>query len=442
MRSESDRVQGWKAIGAYMGRDRTTAIRWGSERGLPVHKVPGGKRSTVYALKSELDSWRQSLAQDAALADDLGAPDLPKPVSKMWRPYALALLACLLIIFLLFFWWRGSAETRQTLRDPKLAALYVEAHDNVSRRDKSSIDGAIAGFQQVVARAPGFAPAHSGLADAYLLSPEYGSLTYESAYGRAKVSALKALKIDPQEAEAYRALAYLAYWWEHDPVEAGRNFRKALEFAPDDGRAHFWYGAILADNGEYTAAQREFDAARLISPGSLPIEMHLAFAKWRQGDTQGGIRSIEAIVARNPRFALAYQHLAIVYAGVGDFARYLEMVRKNEALRGSPEYSKFVKSLDDAMKRGGVAALKVAVIEDAVAGEANRPFPDHSLSAFLASSAGDRARLVSILELADRNKEKWGAVGYVVRIAARWKHDPIITGLLARRRSPLIEPVG
>lgn len=50
-----DRLDGWKSIAAYLGRDRMTAIRWAKERTLPVHRLPGGKTATVYALKSELD---------------------------------------------------------------------------------------------------------------------------------------------------------------------------------------------------------------------------------------------------------------------------------------------------------------------------------------------------------------------------------------------------
>ncbi len=38
-----DRIAGWKSIGAYFGRDRTTAIRWARERALPVHRMPGDK---------------------------------------------------------------------------------------------------------------------------------------------------------------------------------------------------------------------------------------------------------------------------------------------------------------------------------------------------------------------------------------------------------------
>jgi tetratricopeptide (TPR) repeat protein len=55
------RFDGWKAIARYLGRDRTTAMRWAADRGLPVHRLPGGKRGSVYALGSELDAWMAGL---------------------------------------------------------------------------------------------------------------------------------------------------------------------------------------------------------------------------------------------------------------------------------------------------------------------------------------------------------------------------------------------
>jgi len=52
-----DILNGWKEIGGYVGRDIRTVERWEKQRGLPVRRVPGAGRATVYALISELDEW-------------------------------------------------------------------------------------------------------------------------------------------------------------------------------------------------------------------------------------------------------------------------------------------------------------------------------------------------------------------------------------------------
>lgn len=57
MGTDSGRIESWKAIAEYLHRDTTTAIRWSKERGLPVHRIPGEKRSGVYAFRQEIDQW-------------------------------------------------------------------------------------------------------------------------------------------------------------------------------------------------------------------------------------------------------------------------------------------------------------------------------------------------------------------------------------------------
>jgi TolB-like protein/Tfp pilus assembly protein PilF len=53
-------LDSWKEIAAYLGRDVTTVQRWEKSEGMPVHRHVHDKRSSVYALASELDAWRQN----------------------------------------------------------------------------------------------------------------------------------------------------------------------------------------------------------------------------------------------------------------------------------------------------------------------------------------------------------------------------------------------
>src|SRR5690349_7880049 len=59
-RPPEDRLDSWKEIATYLGRDVTTVQRWEKREGMPVHRHVHDKRGSVYALQSELDGWRES----------------------------------------------------------------------------------------------------------------------------------------------------------------------------------------------------------------------------------------------------------------------------------------------------------------------------------------------------------------------------------------------
>lgn len=51
------RLDSWKEIASFFGRGERTVKRWETERGLPVHRVPGSARGSVFAYENELADW-------------------------------------------------------------------------------------------------------------------------------------------------------------------------------------------------------------------------------------------------------------------------------------------------------------------------------------------------------------------------------------------------
>ncbi len=58
------RLEGWKAIALYLGKDPRTALRWVG-LGLPVCRV-NGRNSSVYAYAEELEGWLRRRAAEGA----------------------------------------------------------------------------------------------------------------------------------------------------------------------------------------------------------------------------------------------------------------------------------------------------------------------------------------------------------------------------------------
>lgn len=59
----SEVLNSWKEIAAYLGRGVRTVQRWERELGLPVRRPRGKERSAVVALKGDLDRWLEHVPQ-------------------------------------------------------------------------------------------------------------------------------------------------------------------------------------------------------------------------------------------------------------------------------------------------------------------------------------------------------------------------------------------
>lgn len=76
------RLDSWKEIAAYLGRDVRTVIRWEKKRGLPIYRLPGGQ--AVFAYKKGLDDWlKQGASGNTSLnITPSPLPEPPPPAQK------------------------------------------------------------------------------------------------------------------------------------------------------------------------------------------------------------------------------------------------------------------------------------------------------------------------------------------------------------------------
>jgi hypothetical protein len=451
-----DRLDGWKAIAAYFGRERTTVIRWARHRGMPVHSLPGGKTRTVYALASELDRWIQS-NENADAPEDEAADDLERPVDSAPEPDArpsrlrwivpaagLGLVAMAAASLGLGHHGprapRLTAPEHQALpADPATAALLLQARDDWAKRTTGSLTRSMQEFQRVTLLDPHFAPAYADLADSYLLAGESGSLPPAVVFDGAQRAADQALSLDPSLASAHRAKAFIQYWWKHDAAGAGREFREAIRLDPTSSQTHFWYANVLADNGEDGLATREFDSARLADPGSDPIDADYAWARWISGHSDEAEARLRSIVAARPDNAEAQDCLAMIALSSGKYQEYLQALHSEANLRREPEFAADVQDLEAAFKRGGSNALLASALSAKMADQDQSPYPDHALAAYYASLQGNRAALMHILKVAQGNHEHWGSAGYLRRIRVRWQSDPAIPGMVEQLTASPVE---
>ena len=112
-----ERLESWKEIAAYLKRDVRTVQRWEKREGLPIHRLQHERLGTVYAYKSELDSWRKT--SDERLSEratplvestpDFLVPSRPRSKRRILWIAALTITALLMSVLLAI----GSIRFRQ-----------------------------------------------------------------------------------------------------------------------------------------------------------------------------------------------------------------------------------------------------------------------------------------------------------------------------------------
>lgn len=163
---QSRRLDSWKEIAEYLGRDVRTAARWESE-GLPLHRVPGGKGRSVFGFTHEIDAWMAGhvtapaapinaaplFTADGDSASALPSTADPATANRRFKTIAIG-AACTLAVIAVGV----AVRSRDTVEPLDVATLRVTTTaTEVSIADASGVSRVIHRFQSggsVVASAP------------------------------------------------------------------------------------------------------------------------------------------------------------------------------------------------------------------------------------------------------------------------------------------------
>lgn len=161
LQPDKTRLDSWKEIATYLARDIRTVIRWEKERGLPVHRIPGGKKHAVYAYKSEIDAWLDG-AGAGRLSDtaSVGAAPVTAPVAGRRRIVWIVAVAALLIAGAAIAAWLS-----RPLPLPRVFAYTQLTHDGRQKVAPLLTEGARVYFTELTPEGPRLASVAVGGGD-------------------------------------------------------------------------------------------------------------------------------------------------------------------------------------------------------------------------------------------------------------------------------------
>ena len=156
-RPPEDRLDSWKEIAAYLNRDVTTVQRWEKREGMPVHRHLHDRAGSIYASRTELDTWVQSRSlranqettpDNGGSTPSLALPDpavaaSPSAPNRWGALLSIALVAALLIAAAVWL-----KKTEYFWRSPIADAQFhtVTDFDGVAQAAALSRDGHFAAF--------------------------------------------------------------------------------------------------------------------------------------------------------------------------------------------------------------------------------------------------------------------------------------------------------
>lgn len=205
--------------------------------------------------------------------------------------------------------------------------LYLEGRYFWSRRTEAMLAKAAACFEQAAEQDPHCALAYAGLADTHL---GIGILSPRDAMSRAKVSALRAIELDPAMGEAYASLGRVRMAFEWDWVGAGEAFARAIALSPEYVTGHQWLANWLAAVGRTPEALDRIRHAQSLDPVSLNVSAAVGFVSYMARRFDDAAREYRRVIDMDTTFVLAHRELSMA---LGQMRRHAEALTSIEAAR-------------------------------------------------------------------------------------------------------------
>jgi TolB-like protein/Tfp pilus assembly protein PilF len=310
------RLESWKEIATYLGRDVTTVRRWEKREGLPVRRLQHSRLGSVYAYTTELDAWRNERAPGSAIREVV-ANQVPQAGRRVWKVITLAALGLVLAGGAAWLWHKRSVE-RPASASTSIRSLAVLPLDNLSGNPEQDYlaDGMT---EAIIGRL--------SMIHGLRVISRTSSMQFKGKRGSV-----------PEIAKKLNVRAVV----EGSVIRSGDRIRITAQLIQGDTDVHLWSGTFDRELRDVLELQsevaqsiaRQIEVAvsgdernRLAAGGAVFPEGYESYLKGRFALNQGSkagqaglkeaITYFESVIYREPTFAPAYAGLAAAYNDLG-----------------------------------------------------------------------------------------------------------------------------
>jgi serine/threonine protein kinase/Flp pilus assembly protein TadD len=210
---------------------------------------------------------------------------------------------------------------------PEVYDAYLKGRYFSNRPMEDGLKKGVAYFQEAIRLDPNYAPAYSGLADAYSYLGFVGPETDRSKQ-LAIEAARKAISLDDSLAEAHASLGWVLHRHLQDWTAAEREYRRAIELNPSYATAHRFYGVFLRGIGRDEAGCAEHRLAYELDPLNPMTADQWATCIYEAGRFEEAVRMVKDLLEIDPNNLQSLWTLGEMYERKGMFPQAMVLYRK------------------------------------------------------------------------------------------------------------------
>jgi serine/threonine-protein kinase len=310
---------------------------------------------------------------------------------------------------------------------------YLKGRYYWNKRTGEDIKRAIDYFNQAIEKDPSYALAYVGLADCYIVIPNYSDVSTQEAYIKAKAAATKALEIDDSLAEAHTSLGGIKSDFEWDFAGAEKELKRALTLNPNYATAHHWYAQFLSTMGRHDEAIAEIKRAQSLDPLSLIINAVAGdtYTKARQYDL--AIDQLRKTIEMDKNFSRAYRFLGNVYIEKEMYTEAIAAYRTADGVAGRG--LERTDALQQAFAAGGSDGYWKKQLDFLKADSEKGALLDYAIASVYAR-LGDKEQAINWLEKAFRSHDPYLVYLKIDRPFDSLRSDARVVDLMRRVALP------
>jgi TolB-like protein/DNA-binding winged helix-turn-helix (wHTH) protein len=218
--------------------------------------------------------------------------------------------------------------------------LYLLAREQGNTRRPDSLRAAVENYKQVIALDADFAPAFSGLADAYLLMDTYAGASADESIRLATPYVERALVLDPDSAEALSSASFLAMT-KHDKQAAIDFAVRAVAANPNHADAYHRLGLAYNTNNQTEAALAAWQKGRALDPLSGVLLSNISSTHKKLDQMVAAKATASDNIRWNPDEPFGYLNLADLLWVERDYTGAHSLLKDAQALNPAGDTTQY-----------------------------------------------------------------------------------------------------